>query len=222
MDAKLTRISVALLVLGLLLPVVATAEDTFRWTDDEGNVHYGRTIPPEYANRPYVIINSAGFVIETVDDPMANQTAETVVDQKKTGNELEPLFTTEEIRKSTDENLLLRYRNESDLVSAMENEVSQLGYDARLISQSQASAMTSMAGQVKNAADRQRSGMPDDPEVIKTINSLRQRMRRSENELTKLKTREEKIRATFDRDLIRYRYLANGGLPGSKDPSGDS
>ena len=209
-----------MLAIGLLFPATGMGEETYRWKDKDGKVHFGRTIPPEYADRPYEILNSSGFVIKRVDDPLSDQTIVDVDEGKS--DELEPLFTVDQIRKTTDEKLLLRYRKEEDLVAAMENEIAQLGYDNRLISQSQGSAMTSMAGHVKNAANRQRAGMPDDPQLEKDIRRLRQRMARAEGELAKLMTREEKIRVIFESNLKRYRFLANGGKPGSVDESEDS
>ena len=217
MDVRLTRISITLLAFSLLLPVLSIAEETYRWKDKDGKVHFGHTIPPEYADRPYEILNSSGFVIKRVDDPLSDQT---IVDvNEEVSDELAPLFTVDEIRKSTDEHLLLSYPREDDLIGAMENEIAQLGYDTRIIGTSQKSAMTSMAGHVKTAANRQRAGMPEDPKNRKNINQLRQRMARAEGELAKLKVREEKIRITFESNLKRYRYLANGGKPGSIDES---
>ena len=203
--------------MGLVFSSTAIAEDVYRWTDENGKVHFGRTLPPEYSHKPYEILNGQGVVIERVDPAaLLKQAAESKKedDQPK---ELVPLFSDYEVRLKSDENLILRYRTEDKLIEAMENEVAQLGYDTRLIDQSQKSAITSLVGHVKNAADRQRSGMPDDPELEKEINSLRRRLGRSEEQLTAIKEREIKIRASFAEDIKRYHYLANGGQPGSED-----
>lgn len=209
------RISVTVLLLGLLVAATASAEDVYRWRDENGKVHYGRTLPPEYATRPHEILNSAGVVIERIEDPMARPEPEPKPDEEKKSDELEPLFTEEEVRFRSDNLLILRYYTEEDLLEAMENEVAQLSYDIRLINQSQISALTSLAGHVKNAADRQRAGMSEDEAIKKNIHSLRRRLRKSENSLSALKQREAEIRASFATDLARYRFLKNGGKPGS-------
>ena len=36
--------------------------------DKDGKVHYGASVPAEYADQPYDILNSAGIVIEHVED----------------------------------------------------------------------------------------------------------------------------------------------------------
>lgn len=203
---------ILLLGAGLLLSAPALAENVYRWTDENGKVYFGRTLPPEYADKPYEILNDQGLVIERVTDPLARQKGPPKKEEKK---ELDPLFTEDEVRLRSDRLLVLRYHSEADIEDAMQVEVDQLGYDRRLINQTQASVMTSLAGQVRNAADRQRAGMPVEPETETEINKLRQRIRRSEQSLAKLEGREEKIRAIFQKELERYRFLANGGTPGS-------
>jgi hypothetical protein len=213
----MTRISITLLIAGLFFTTVANAENVYRWTDENGKVHYGRTLPPEYSNKPYEIMNQNGVVIERVDDPSALLIKSKAA--KKESQELEPLFTEDEVRTRSDSLLLLRYQEEADLVAAMENEVAQLGYDVRLINKSRASALTTLSSQVGNAADRQRAGMPEDPELSKDIGSLRNRLRNSEDQLMGLRVRELDIRADFEKDLQRYHYLTNGGQPGGIEDS---
>lgn len=207
------RISLILPALALLFPLIAGAQETYRWRDDEGKVHYTRTLPPEAAGRPYEVLNSAGIVIKRVTDPLEDQKP-----KKKQGQEKpEPLFSAHEVQLRSDNLLMLRYQSEQELVDAMENEVAQLGYDTHLITQSQASAQTALQAQVRTAANRQRAGMPEDPELVKKIDSLRARLRKSEESLSKLRAREAEIRAEFQKDLDRYRYLRDGGQPGAPD-----
>lgn len=220
-----TRIAAVLAVFSLVLSSLAWAENVYRWRDENGKVHYGATLPPEYANSPYEVLNSQGVVIEEVTDPLAKQKAPA---KNQKSAKPEPLFTEDEVRMRSDRLLMLRYHSEDDIRDAMEVEVAQLGYDARLINQTMTSAMTSLAGQVKNAADRQRAGMPVAEETETSINKLRQRIRNNERSLAALKTREKNIRATFEKELERYRYLENGGTPGqfqkaeSPDPEADT
>jgi len=206
-----TRLIAILTAFGLTLSSAAWAENVYRWKDENGKVHYGATLPPEYANSPYEILNSQGVVIERVTDPAARQKA---LPKEKKSAKPEPLFTEDEVRLRSDRLLVLRYHSEDDIRDEMEVEVAQLGYDARLINQTMNSAMTSLAGQVNNAADRQRAGMPVAEDTETAINKLRQRIRRNERSLAALKVREDKIRATFQKNLERYRYLENGGTPG--------
>ena len=211
------RISITLLLFGLFVAATASAENVYRWVDKDGITRYGRTLPPEYANQRHEILNSAGIVIDTIDPSIEPEQTEIKEAVEEETNEVEPLFTDREIRVRSDNLLMLRYHSEEELQEAMENEVAQLGYDSRLIHQSQASAISSLAAQVNNAANRQRAGLEEDRELSRKIHNLRHRLRRSEKSLAGLKAREQSIRATFERDLERYRYLANGGSPGTSE-----
>lgn len=200
------------LPIALSLSSAASAQETYRWRDADGKVHYTRTLPPEAANLPYEVLNSAGIVIKRVEDPLEEQKPK---ETKEEPEELEPLFTPEEVLLRSDNLLMLRYHSEQELVDAMENEVAQLSYDNHLITQSRSSAMSTLRAQVKTAADRQRSGMPEDKELTANIERLRNRLRKSEQSLEELREREAKIRATFQKNIDRYRFLRDGGRPGT-------
>ncbi|NND44312.1 MAG: DUF4124 domain-containing protein [Xanthomonadales bacterium] len=210
---RFVRPVLILLCAGLATAPIAFAENVYRWTDENGKVHYGRTLPPEYANKPYEILNDQGVVIERVTDPLARQ-KEPPKEPNPKNKKPPPLFTEDEVRLRSDRLLVLRYHSIADIEDAMQVEIDQLGYDRRLINQTMLSAMQSLEGQVRNAADRQRAGMEVEADIEGGINKLRQRIRRNERSLAELDTREQKIRADFSREIERYRYLENGGEPG--------
>lgn len=205
---RLRCFAITLLFATLFLTPAAHAENVYRWVDENGEVHFSRTLPPEYANRPYQVLNQDGVVIERIDDPLAKE--EPI--KKKVKKGLKPLFTEDEVRFRSDRMLLLRYNSEEDLVEAMELEVAQLGYDALMIGQTYESAMKSLAGQVSKVANRQRAGMPAEPELEKNIQSLQLRLQHGTRSLAALTLREEKIRTTFSVLLERYHFLLGGGI----------
>ncbi|MBT8062525.1 MAG: DUF4124 domain-containing protein [Gammaproteobacteria bacterium] len=206
---------ILLLLAAIMMTSAALAEgEVYRWTDENGKVHYGLTLPPEAANRPYEILSKNGVVIERIEDPVAHRLEQEKAPAQKE-KKPEPLFSEHEVRLRSDRLLMLRYQSEDDIRDAMEVEVAQLGYDARLINQSMTSVLTALTAQVNKAANQQRAGMPPEEALTGEISQLRQRLQRNENSLAELREREEEIRATFLDDIERYRFLANGGAPGS-------
>lgn len=208
------RVLISWLLVLVLVPGMALAEKVYRWVDDEGKVHFGRTLPPEYSDKPYQILNESGIVIERVDDPLARQAPMEAETDKKPA----PLFSEDEVRVRSDRLLVLRYQSVEDIKEAMELEVAQLAYDERLTIQSQASTIQAMTGQVHSAANRQRAGLPPDEELEKTITSLRSRLRKSEKSLAELRARESAIRDSFTQEMKRFQFLKNGGKPGETMP----
>jgi hypothetical protein len=68
-----------------LIPLAANADDqkVFRWTDAEGQVHYGDHIPPQYAEFPKDVLNDHGVTIENLE---GKKTAEQL-EQERIENE---------------------------------------------------------------------------------------------------------------------------------------
>jgi len=72
------RIGAILIAAMLFLSATDLAADTYRWKDKEGNVHYGSSVPAEFANQPYQVLNQNGLVIEQVKDTSMSQEARTL------------------------------------------------------------------------------------------------------------------------------------------------
>ena len=206
-----------LLLIFLALPVgSALAQVVYRWVDDEGKVHYNTTLPAEYANRPHQIMKD-GIVIKSIDDPSKPALTEEEVEKEKIRENPEEAARQKQVR--ADRLLVLKYRSEEELLDAMKVEIDNLSYDARLIEQSRHSAMSSIMGQIREAADRQRSGLEPDPGTAEKIARLRARLAEGARSKQSLEQREKQIRNLFNSELERYRFLLDGGVPGQPSPS---
>ena len=197
---------VAVLITGILsLSAVSVSAETYRWKDKDGKVHYGVTIPAEYAEQPYDILNNAGIVIEHVEDTSIPQA---VIEERKILAR-QPLISEEERRIQSDKLLVVQYESEEDIINALDLEIAQLGYDLRLINQSYESTGTSIRNQIRQAADQQRAGQEISADHQKEIASLYKRRARDERRLSAMKYREENVRTRFQKDLDRYRALTS-------------
>jgi hypothetical protein len=179
--------------------------DTYRWKDKEGKVHYGAAVPAEYADQPYDVLNSAGVVIDHIED--TSVPLEVIVEEKV--KERAPLISDEERQRQADRLLVIQYRSEEEILAALELQLAQLGYDSRLMKQSYDSANTAIRDQVKQAADQQRANLPISAEQQKGIDGLYARRSRDEQKLATLTRRENRIRERFQADIDRYRYLTS-------------
>ncbi len=189
----------------LSLSAVSVSAETYRWKDKEGKVHYGVTIPTEYAGQPYDILNSAGIVIEHVEDTSVPQD---IVEEKKPLAR-QPLISEEQRQIQSDKLLVIQYESEEDIINALELELAQLGYDSRFISQAYESISTSLKNQIRQAADQQRAGQEISADQQKEIASLYKRQARDKRKQSEIQRREEDIRAHFQQDLDRYRFLTS-------------
>ena len=205
MEARFAWIATVAVLACAIVFTPLQARDLYRWVDEDGNVHYSETLPPESSTRPHDKLSNEGIVVESIEDPVA--AARQPVEEKKEKKELVPLFTEAEVQAGNDRLLVLKYHSEQDILDAMQVEIDNLGYDARLIEQGRSSILRSLRGQVSKAATYQRAGMPVEQETIDTVNQLRRRLQNGDREMAQLQQREESIRAMFNGELERYRYL---------------
>jgi hypothetical protein len=212
MESKLRKIPaspkwvITIFIAGILsMTVNSLSAETYRWKDKDGKVHYGATVPAEYADQPYDILNNSGLVIEHVEDTTIPMEVIKAIEEKKKGRE--PLISEEDRQIQTDKLLVIQYGSEEDITKALELEIAQLGYDSRIIEQSSASTNKAIRDQIRLAADKQRSNQPVNEEQQKEIASLYSRRARDEKKRAAVERREERIRARFQKDLDRYRFL---------------
>ena len=52
--------AILVVVAAIALPSIGSAQKTYKWTDENGVVHYGDKVPPEYANRDRELLNDQG------------------------------------------------------------------------------------------------------------------------------------------------------------------
>lgn len=203
MELKLQRIVV--LVGSMFLLIASVSADTYRWKDKDGKTHYGAAVPAEYAHLPYDVLNSSGMVIDHIEDtrePLEVR-AERIVKERA------PLISDEERQRQSDRLLVIQYRSEAAIHKALELELAQLGYDAKIIQQSFDSTTTAIRDQVRVAANQQRSGKPIIDKQQKGIDKLYRRLDRDAKRIAKLDARETRIRSRSQSNLERYQQLTS-------------
>lgn len=61
--------------LGLLAAVTPCLAGTYRWVDERGQVHYGDSMPPQYAGKSHTELNAQGRVIRRFQEEPASPEA---------------------------------------------------------------------------------------------------------------------------------------------------
>jgi hypothetical protein len=222
-NRRMTRRVVATVAAALVLlggSALAQKKTVYRWVDEDGNVHYTESLPPERGDAGHDVLNDQGLVIDenqrltpqkTEDQKSEEEIkAEEAAELPRDSSGLprpKPLYTEAEKQQRMDNFLMLRYESEQEITDAMDVEIKQLNYDRRLIEGSQASIMEAWRGEIHEAANRQRAGQSVDDGVQKKITRLQSELAQNNRELDALTAREEKIRADFQAQLERYRFL---------------
>jgi hypothetical protein len=89
----------------------------------------------------------------------------------------------------------------------MNVEIKQLNYDRRLLETSRQSTNEAYRGQIRQAAERQRAGQEVSGEVDREISDLQDKLAENSISLQGVQKREKEIKAEFQKQMDRYRYL---------------
>ena len=201
-----TPMKLAMLIAVVMgLSVTSLSAETYRWKDKDGKIHYGAMVPAEYADQPYDILNNSGQVIEHVEDTTIPM--EVIVEKKI--KKREPLISEETRRQQSDRLLVFRYSSEQEIITALELEIAQLGYDKKVINKSYESTTIAIRNEIGQAADRQRAGQQITAEQQKEIDHLYARLAQDEKKRAAMNKRENRIRTRFQEELERYRFLTS-------------
>ncbi len=175
---------------------------TYRWVDDQGVVHYGDHVPPQYAQKEHTEINAQGVEVKRLEAEKTPE--EAAADSRKQEAILR--------QKQRDSFLLTTYTSVHDIEALRDERVQQLKAQraaseayvetlrARLAAlQTRALLFTPYSS--KPGARR----MPDDltEDLVRTLNEMRSQsaaiVTQSEEETT--------LRKQFQADIDRYREL---------------
>ena len=206
----------AAILCGLLVAGLASAAQVYRWVDENGEVHYSESLPPDYHDKDqgHDVLNQQGMVVEEgrrlTPPPPAPPSKEEPQELPRDASGLprpKAAYSEAEMQQRMDSFLMLRYESEQEILDAMSVEIKQLNYDRRLLEASQASTDAAFRGLVKVAADRQRAGLEVERETTRGINRNQSELASIQAALEGLQQREDAIRADFEKQLERYRYL---------------
>jgi len=194
------------LSLMLLLPDLVSAQDVYRWVDENGEVHHGNMVPPEYRNYGWERIGPNGTVIERIERALTPEERESLRREQRRQNELEAEQQRQEAR---DRMLLNAYRSEQDLLNEMERQVATLDTQRETIQTSLALASERFESLVRRAAQIVRDGGSVPSELTQSIEEARAEIANLRNNLAGMAEQELEIRDRFTGELERYRQLSD-------------
>jgi hypothetical protein len=197
--------------LGPALPSAAASgatssspSQTYRWIDDKGEIHYGDSVPPEYAGRERSVLNGQGVEVGHVDAP-------------KTPAQLAAQAQAEELARQNaqrDQTLLSTYVSVKDIEALRDERLAQI--DGQL--QATSTYMESLASRLGALQERAQQFKPysSDPNARRMPDDLAEDLVRTSNELHNQrkglddKRREQaEMRAQFESDIQRFRELTS-------------
>jgi hypothetical protein len=190
-----------LLLPALLCSTNAFAERTFKWIDNEGQVHYGNRVPPEYAKQERKVINERGRTIMVYE---ALKTPEQRKEEKRLAEIEAKNKALAEKQAIHDRSLLATYSSEQDMMLAKNGKVAAVDALLQLTNSRVESMKERLLVLTEEAATYERSGKPLPASLESQINNLRVQITTNEEFIKEKEGERRTIVAKFDDDIKRY------------------
>jgi len=191
-----------------LVPLASAASETqktYRWKDSEGLVHFGDTIPAEYAEMDKQILNEHGIVIERL---RGKKSPEEIAEEKRQ----EQLAMEIEMQRRADQALLATYMSVEEIQMHRDRRVELFQAQSRVTELYLRNLQRRLEELVEEASRFQPyNSDPDaaliDPDLSDDITMTRETIVRHEGNLRRFAVDESEIIARFEGDITRFRGL---------------
>ena len=192
-----------LLLLTFFMCQTATA-GMYKWTDDEGKVHYGDRVPPEYSKRERKAINYQGRTIKVYE---AAKTPEEKAEAKR----LEELEARKEKlakkRAIHDRSLLATYASQEDMLMARDGKMSAVESLIQLTQSRISSMQKRLLDLTEEAAKYERSGKELPLSLQRQITNLQDQITHNKNFAKDKELEMEGIKRQFESNIRRFSEL---------------
>jgi hypothetical protein len=204
------RLTTSLILLCLLLPLAAEAQKkrdrtTYSWTDDEGILHYGDRIPPEFADKRKDVLNEQGVAVDQLE---GKKTEEQLAAEEKA----KALEVQMELQRRADLTLLNTYITVDEILMHRDRRVELFQAQAR-VAELYLRNLNRRLNQLKQEAGRYRPYSSDpnaamiDPSLVEEIEETEGSIARHEENLKKFRQEESDIIERFEGDIQRFKHL---------------
>ena len=205
--------SAKLLLSAVVLALLAGAADAqtdkqkklYRWVDKNGQVHYGDSVPAEYAEQDREVLNRQGVSVGREEGTITPEEAAAKAAADKSARE-------EQKRKLRDRVLLQTYQSVQELEVLRDNRLDLV--DAQLTIQEQSlSNLRAQRAQIQRMAARYApvntgsDAQPLPDELAADLEQSATDIQTQESNLVRRREERENIRKTFEADIVRYKEL---------------
>ncbi len=178
--------------LPLALSSMAAEAKLYKWVDQNGETHYGQTIPPEYADQKKVQINKEGMEIQQGQAPKAAP-GKPAAPVKKTPEQIQ--------QERYDNMLLATYASESEIDDQRDRSLQLINARVSGIQMQLKSAQDDLNGYKKEKAPAR-----DIAQATRRVDALKAQLADAEADA-------DKIKARYAADKKRYHDLTTAPPP---------
>ena len=191
-----------------LLPATVLAGETervYKWVDEDGQVHYGDSIPPQYSDLPKQVLNEHAVKVEEIEGRKTEE-------QRAAEAAAAELEMQKELQARADQALLATYLTVEEIVMHRDRRIELFQAQAR-VTELYLRNLERRLTKLKRDAEKYRpySEDPDapliDPGLVADINETQDTIARHQQNLLKFQEDERTMVARFEGDINRFKTL---------------
>jgi hypothetical protein len=192
----------------LLLAGGLSAQTVYKWVDENGDVHYSQTLPPEQTEKAHERLTDEGLLAERIDRVMTAEERE----QLETAQELEQEEAARvRLQQQQDRLFLATFPTEADLESSFESRRENVLAERRSVESLIDQARSRFSERVEQAAALERQGDPVPEHLVERITESRASLRELNRRLESIDQRLDDLEAERMEELARHRQLTRSG-----------
>ena len=192
-----------------LTPLAAPlAEELYRWTDDDGNVHYSDTLPADRAPDARDIYDRAGRHLERVDAALSDEERKLQRERERQEREAEELRRRQAAEQAEYDRMLRHTFTSVDTIEeARDERVENLRSSVQLARSRIARHEEELERLREEAAQQERISGGNPGPVYERIEEIQARVDRQEAFIERRQADKDEIRRTFGNHMERFREL---------------
>ena len=190
--------------------VAASKEsDVYHWTDNEGVMHYGDRVPPEFAATGHIVLNEQGIEIDRVD---GEKTAEEKAEQKRRAELLAEQRKTRDAALLRDKVLLSTYLSIDEIEALRDRRIELVAGQIR-VTQIYLDNLREKILKLEKEAQRfspystNANARPIDEKLSRELSNTLDSIMLYEQNLARSKREQNQLKAKFSADINRFKEL---------------
>ena len=180
-------------------------QKVYKWVDADGNVYYGDSVPPEFAERPKQVLNDHGVTVENLE---GKKTAEQL-EQERKENEVR---VAQELQRRADQALLATYLSVDEIEMHRDRRVELFQAQSR-VTELYLRNLESRLQKLRDDASNYQPYSTDSnapmisEDLAEDLRKTKETISRHERNLMKYENDERQIIERFDGDIARFKIL---------------
>lgn len=203
-----TKLSIIILaVLAVTAATAMAAGKLYKWTDENGTVHYGDKIPPQYAKDQRQVLNDQGLTVRTLQAQKTEQEIKAAQARKAAAKEKQQR---ESQQAARDKMLLDTYTSIDDIKQSMNSRLQALQGQMKITGttiNNLQNTLVRLDQQAKNFKARKKP-LPDN--LQKQLELTRRELMENQRFLIGLQKKEDAVSSRFGQDIARFTQLTTG------------